>query len=156
MEKFELSSAGFGLSDITSILKERKKVVLSKEAKDKIKKCRTYLDKKIKATKNPIYGINTGFGSLYNHSISTKNLSQLQENLVKSHACGTGDEVPQDIVKLMLLLKAKGLSLGHSGVQFHGCAEILLPVVNEPVRLPAANGPVLHVAGQWIVPAVFY
>ena len=69
------------------------------------------------ANEEPIYGINTGFGSLCNVKIATENLSQLQENLVKSHACGTGDEVPQEIVKLMLLLKIQSLSYGHSGVQ---------------------------------------
>ena len=46
----------------------------------------------------PIYGINTGFGSLCNVKISNEHLSKLQENLMKSHACGTGEEVPHDIV----------------------------------------------------------
>lgn len=155
MEKFELSSTGFGLSDINSILKENKKVVLSKEATDKIKKCRKYLDKKVEETKNPIYGINTGFGSLYDRSISAKNLSQLQENLVKSHACGTGEEVPQDIVKLMLLLKAKGLSLGHSGVQLNTVQRLLdmyneniLPVIYQQGSLGASGdlAPLAHLS----------
>jgi histidine ammonia-lyase len=74
-----------------------------------------FLDKKWRLTQ-PIYGINTGFGSLCNVKISNENLSKLQENLVKSHACGT-EEVPKEIVKLMLLLKIQSLGYGHSGIQ---------------------------------------
>jgi histidine ammonia-lyase len=58
-------------------------------AKINIQKCRI-LDKKMATHSEPIYGINTGFGSLCNVKISNENLSKLQENLVKSHACGTG------------------------------------------------------------------
>ena len=75
------------------------------------------LDEKMASNDKAIYGINTGFGSLYNIKISTENLTKLQENLMKSHACGTGDEVPHEIVKIMLLLKIQSLSYGHSGVQ---------------------------------------
>ncbi len=67
--------------------------------------------------KEPIYGITTGFGSLCNISVGKDELAQLQKNLVMSHACGTGERVPNEIVKLMLLLKAQSLSYGHSGVQ---------------------------------------
>jgi histidine ammonia-lyase len=65
----------------------------------------------------PVYGINTGFGSLCDVKINTEDLSQLQKNLVMSHACGTGEQVPQEIVRLMLLLKIQSLAYGHSGVQ---------------------------------------
>jgi histidine ammonia-lyase len=84
---------------------------------DKISRCRIYLDQKIATTSNPIYGINTGFGSLYNRYISHDQLEKLQENLVKSHACGTGPEVPKEIVRWMLFLKVQSLSYGYSGVQ---------------------------------------
>ena len=92
-------------------------MALSEEAIVNIEKCRKYLDDKMKSNSDPIYGINTGFGSLCNVKISNENLSKLQENLVKSHACGTGEEVPHEIVKIMLLLKIQSLSYGHSGVQ---------------------------------------
>jgi histidine ammonia-lyase len=105
------------LDNLQEIMVQNKKIALSEEAKVNIQKCRDYLDKKMQSNEKPIYGINTGFGSLCNIKISNKNLSQLQENLVKSHACGTGEEVPLDIVKLMLLLKIQSLSYGHSGVQ---------------------------------------
>ncbi len=77
---------------------------------------RQYLDD-ILQKGNTYYGINTGFGSLCNVRIADDELSQLQENLVCSHACGMGDEVPEDIVRWMLLLKAHGLGRGYSGVR---------------------------------------
>lgn len=112
-----ISSNMLTLEEIQHIIFEQKPLALSEEAKVNIQKCRDYLDNKMKLHDEPIYGINTGFGSLYNIKISNENLSQLQENLVKSHACGTGDEVPHEIVKLMLLLKIQSLSYGNSGVQ---------------------------------------
>ena len=74
--------------------------------------CYDYLHEKIKREEKPIYGINTGFGSLCNTEIAENELQDLQENLLKSHACGMGDEVPEDIVRLMLILKAQSLSKG--------------------------------------------
>ena len=81
------------------------KLTLSDESKAAIKACRDYLDKKMESSDAAFYGINTGFGSLYNKSISKQDLGQLQVNLVMSHACGTGEEVSSEIVKLMLFLK---------------------------------------------------
>jgi histidine ammonia-lyase len=92
------------------------RIELSAAAKDRIKINRDYLDK-ILEKGDTYYGINTGFGSLCNVRIEDSELSQLQENLVCSHACGMGDEVPEDIVRLMLVLKIHGLSQGYSGVR---------------------------------------
>lgn len=105
------------LAIINDIISNEVKLKLSEEAIESILTCRTYLDNKMQENERPIYGINTGFGSLYNVKIDTKNLTKLQENLMRSHACGTGDYVPQEIVKLMLLLKVQSLSYGNSGVQ---------------------------------------
>lgn len=105
------------LTKIHEIISMDKKLVLSETVIQKIKKCRAYLDQKMKSISKPIYGINTGFGALYNVKIKGDNLQKLQENLVMSHACGTGDEVPKEIVKLMILFKIQALSYGHSGVQ---------------------------------------
>jgi len=93
------------------------RVELSSASQQSILACRQYLDKKLQDNQRPIYGINTGFGSLCNVVIPNNDLEQLQENLVKSHACGMGSEVPQVIVKLMLYLKIQSLSYGKSGVQ---------------------------------------
>ena len=94
------------VSEISRIISKKIKIKLSQFSKEKVVFCRNYLDNKIENSTHPIYGINTGFGSLYNHKICDKDLEQLQKNLVLSHACGTGDEVPTEIVKIILLLKS--------------------------------------------------
>ena len=117
MKKHLISNEFLTLEIVHQIIKKRTKIELSKESKNAVEKCRAYLNDKIANQTTPVYGITTGFGSLCNTSISKEDLTQLQHNLVVSHACGFGDEVPQDIVKLMLLLKIQSLSFGHSGVQ---------------------------------------
>ncbi|WP_299365603.1 histidine ammonia-lyase [Winogradskyella sp.] len=112
-----ISSDPLDIVTIYNIFKEKKKLKLSKNSIEKIMVCKAYLDNKLTNTKKPMYGINTGFGSLYNVKISDNDLTTLQENLVMSHACGTGERVPESVVKVMLLLKIQSLSYGHSGVQ---------------------------------------
>ncbi len=101
---------------IDHLIKGRDKITLSDAAKGRISHNRAYLENVLKDGKTH-YGINTGFGSLCNVRIGDHELEQLQENLVCSHACGMGDEVPEEIVRLMLLLKVHGLSQGYSGVR---------------------------------------
>lgn len=127
-----ISSKALTLDDLDHILYGHSKVALSQEATDKINRCREYLDKKISESSAPIYGINTGFGSLYAKNIAKNQLEQLQENLVRSHACGTGNEVPREIVLLMLFLKAQSLSYGYSGVQLV-TVQRLLDMFNQRV-----------------------
>jgi len=140
---------------LTELIFSKKKLILSKEAIEKIENCRNYLDEKIKADSSPIYGINTGFGSLCNVKISNENLRQLQENLVMSHACGTGDEVPENIVKLMLFLKIQSLSYGHSGVQLQTVERLIefynnniIPVIYTQGSLGASGdlAPLAHLS----------
>ncbi|MBQ5981869.1 MAG: histidine ammonia-lyase [Prevotella sp.] len=88
---------------------------LSEETRERIIHCRQYLDEKVANSKQPIYGVTTGFGSLCKISIGEEQLSQLQINLMMSHACGVGERVPNDIVKIMILLKIQSLSYGYSG-----------------------------------------
>ena len=102
---------------IKNLLAYRQMVSISFDAHSRIVKCREYLDQKMRDSDALIYGINTGFGFLQNVRIDKEQLTQLQVNLLKSHACGLGEEVPHEIVKLMLALKIKSLSYGHSGVQ---------------------------------------
>lgn len=127
-----ISSEQLSLDELRRILSSGATLALSDEARKKIIRCREYLEKKIKDAREPIYGINTGFGSLYNRHISSTQLEMLQENLVKSHACGTGATVPDDIVKLMLFLKIRSLSYGYSGVQL-GTVERLIDMFNASV-----------------------
>jgi len=112
-----ISKDALDIVTIYNIFKDKKKLKLSNTAVKKIKACKRYLDKTLREAEKPFYGINTGFGSLYHVKISKNDLTKLQENLVMSHACGTGERVPESIVKVMLLLKIQSLSYGHSGVQ---------------------------------------
>lgn len=110
-----ISSEHLSFNQIYTIIKYNYKIDLSEDAKQRIRRCRNYLDKKISSNGEPVYGVTTGFGSLCNVSIGKDQLSQLQINLIKSHACGTGERVPNLIVKIMLLLKIQSLSYGYSG-----------------------------------------
>lgn len=92
------------------------KIDFSPAAIQRVDTNRAYLESILKEGKT-YYGINTGFGSLCNVRIADNELSDLQHNLVRSHACGMGDEVPEEIVRWMLLLKIHGLSRGYSGVR---------------------------------------
>ena len=131
---------------VREILENNIKIDLSEDAKKRIVRCREYLDNKMETQKEPIYGITTGFGSLCNISIDKDQLSQLQKNLVMSHACGTGERVPAEIVKLMLLLKIQSLSYGNSGVQLETVQRLVdffnndvLPVVFQQGSLGASG-----------------
>ena len=112
-----MTTGEIGWEKIDEIIREQRKIVLSEEVTGRISACRDYLDRRLEKEDEVIYGINTGFGSLCDKVISRKNLGLLQKNLVMSHACGVGDEVPQEIIRLMLLLKIQSLSYGNSGVQ---------------------------------------
>jgi histidine ammonia-lyase len=113
---FAIGSTFLSVSLIRDIIKNKIKLRLSKSAKESIIRCRTYLDKKQEKSEVLIYGINTGFGYLQNIRIDNDDIEQLQNNLLRSHACGVGELVPKIIVKIMLLLKIQSLSCGHSGV----------------------------------------
>ena len=114
---YKISPDNITIEELLDILKKEKHLSLSSASVDLINNCRKYLDDKLEKSTAPIYGITTGFGSLYNKTISRDQLNRLQENLVKSHACGTGSLVADEIVRLMLLLKIIALSKGVSGVQ---------------------------------------
>ena len=150
-----IGTKSLDLTAIQEIISLDKKLALSENSIQKIEKCRAYLDAKTKSISQPIYGINTGFGALYNVKINDHNLQKLQENLVMSHACGTGDEVPKEIVKLMILFKVKALSYGHSGVQLATVKRLIdfynndiIPVIYEQGSLGASGdlSPLAHLA----------
>ena len=150
-----ISNEHLSLKRLKEILYNHEKLELSSEAKAAIEKCRSYLDSKMEDISHPVYGITTGFGSLYNVTIPIGQLSQLQYNLVVSHACGTGETVRPDIVRLMLLLKAQSLSYGHSGAQLITVQRLLdmfnndiLPVVYQQGSLGASGdlAPLAHLS----------
>lgn len=127
----ELTSEYLSLDAFEALLKSPEELVLSQELKVKIQKCRDYIDAKMAQTNQLIYGVNTGFGSLCNTAVSKEDLQTLQRNLVCSHACGIGEEVPQEIVRRMLLLKVLGLSKGASGVQLATIERLLFFYNNQ-------------------------
>lgn len=114
MEVQKIGTEFWNLTSLENIL--TKQIDLDQSAVSNIQKCRQYLDQKMQDKDKTYYGINTGFGSLCNVKISSSDIEQLQENLVLSHACGMGQEVPSEIVRLMLLLKIKNFVYGHSGI----------------------------------------
>ena len=150
-----ISSGHLSLEKIREIITGNYKLALSESAQQKIIACRSYLDQKLKTADHPFYGINTGFGSLRNIRISSHQIEELQENLVMSHACGVGEEVPQEIVKLMLLLKIQSLSYGNSAVDIGTVWRLIdfynhdiLPVIYQQGSLGASGdlAPLAHLS----------
>ena len=155
MEYYQISNAEITIQEVIEIVESGKKLKLSEASAIAVEKCRVFLDEFLEKSDAPVYGINTGFGSLHDKSISSDNLSQLQSNLVMSHACGTGDEVPEEVVKLMLFLKIQGLSYGHSGVQLQTVQRLIdfynsnaLPVIYTQGSLGASGdlAPLAHLS----------
>lgn len=155
MNTHYISAERLTIERVGEILEKKIPIALSEDAKNRIVHCREYLDNKMKSSDEPIYGVSTGFGSLCNISIGYDELGTLQKNLVMSHACGTGERVPSEIVKLMLLLKIQSLSYGHSGVQLATVERLvdfynndILPVVFQQGSLGASGdlAPLAHLS----------
>ena len=150
---FEINPQPLEEEVINEVIENHYTIKLTNEAADLINACRKYLDDMIDQSDTPLYGVTTGFGALHNHIISKDQLSQLQKNLVMSHACGTGREVREDIIKLMLLFKIHALSYGKSGVQLKTVERLrdmynagVYPVVFEQGSLGASGdlAPLAH------------
>ncbi|MBE6334589.1 MAG: histidine ammonia-lyase [Bacteroidales bacterium] len=148
-----ISNEHLTIERVREIIDNGEKLVLSAESKAAIEKCRKFLDTKMEDIDRPVYGVTTGFGSLCNITVPAEDLSQLQHNLVMSHACGTGEEVRPAIVKLMLLLKIQSLSYGYSGVQLITVERLIdmfnndiLPIVYQQGSLGASGdlAPLAH------------
>lgn len=155
MENFQITNEAISVKTLDEVIRSRAKVSIAAEAADAVVQCRAYLDRKMDQSDDPIYGINTGFGSLCDVQIGKDDLSTLQKNLVLSHACGTGETVPQEIVRWMLLLKVRGLSLGNSGARLETIQRLvdlynhqLLPVVYQQGSLGASGdlAPLAHLS----------
>ncbi len=150
-----ITHAHLTIKKVSEIITKGLTLRLGKDAEQAIVKCRQFLDSKMEDIGRPVYGVTTGFGSLCNISIPAEDLSQLQHNLVMSHACGTGEKVRPEIVKLMLLLKIQSLSYGHSGVQLITVQRLIdmfnggiLPVVYQQGSLGASGdlAPLAHLS----------
>jgi histidine ammonia-lyase len=140
---------------VKNLLAFEQKVSITFDAHQRITACRDYLDKKLGEGNELFYGINTGFGYLQNVKIDNAQLQELQVNLIKSHACGLGEEVPAPIVRLMIMLKIKSLSYGNSGVQIDTVKRLtdmynndVLPVIYTQGSLGASGdlAPLSHLS----------
>lgn len=150
-----ISPDHLSLENLSEILSNHKKIALSPEASARIRRCREYLEQKLSHNDELFYGINTGFGSLCNVRISEEDIAQLQYNLVVSHAVGTGDLVPPEVLRIMLFLKIQSLAYGHSGVRESVVQRLVdffnadvLPVVYELGSLGASGdlAPLAHLS----------
>ncbi len=115
-EHFILEPGQLTLRSIKQSLEQQLTCSLSEKALGLIEASHQTV-KKVLQDKKTVYGINTGFGSLANQTISTEHLKELQRNIVLSHACGTGELLSDKIVSLILLLKINNLAQGYSGVR---------------------------------------
>ena len=165
MNKFFELGEKLNIEKIAKVLFENQKLRLSKTVESKISKSRSFLEKKISKSSEKVYGVNTGFGSLCDTEIKKKDINILQENLILSHACGTGDVVPKEIAKLMLLLKINSLCLGFSGVRVSLIKHLisfynkdLIPVIYEQGSLGASGdlAPLAHMSLPLIGRGEFY
>jgi histidine ammonia-lyase len=156
MDKIHLISPDhLTLEAVRDILHGSYRLGLSEESRRRIRQCRAYLEDKLARTDEPLYGINTGFGFLCNILISREQTEELQYFLVQSHACGTGDEVPQDVVRLMMFLKIQSLAYGFSAVRLElvdGLVNLynhdILPVIYQQGSLGASGdlAPLAHLS----------
>lgn len=153
MPTYTLGPEFITIPEIATILNGS--ISLSTDAEIFITNCRKFLDRKMQENNRTYYGINTGFGSLCNVKISNDDIEQLQENLVLSHACGMGNEVPSEIVRIMLLLKVKNFVYGNSGVSLEVCHRLMdlynqhiYPVVYQLGSLGASGdlAPLAHLS----------
>lgn len=150
-----LDSKWLDFQQVKNLLDFDQLVSITFDAHEKIIHCREYLDNKLQGNDELFYGINTGFGYLQNVKIDDHQIEQLQYNLLMSHACGLGEEVPKEVVKLMLMLKIKSLSYGHSGVQIDTVKRLIemynhdvLPVIYTQGSLGASGdlAPLSHLS----------
>lgn len=130
-ECFILQPGQLSLQSIKHTLKSQLPLMLSDDALELIDASHQTV-KKVIQEKRTVYGINTGFGSLANQTISAEHLQQLQRNIVLSHACGTGELLSDDVVALIVLLKINNLAQGYSGVRLE-LIEALISMYNHKV-----------------------
>jgi histidine ammonia-lyase len=111
-----INGSNLDLVNFRKIVLEYEEVKIDDSSKKNVEKAREYVEQVIKSEK-AVYGINTGFGKLSDVSIDKCDLAKLQENLIKSHACGVGEVFSEKIVRGMLLLRVNALIKGYSGIR---------------------------------------
>jgi len=126
-----ISNEDMTIAQLVDVARNHAVVGLCESVKQKIISSRKAVEKMLDE-KRIVYGITTGFGSLANKAIDQADVEELQKNLIISHATGVGNPLPEDVVRAMILLRAKSLSQGHSGVRLE-LVEALLALLNKNV-----------------------
>ncbi|SMB80628.1 histidine ammonia-lyase [Deinococcus hopiensis] len=116
------------LADFIRVVRHAEPVTLSPAARERVLAARAVIEGIVEGTE-AVYGVNTGFGKFASIRIAREELTQLQHNLIVSHAIGVGEALPTEVVRGMLLLRAQSLALGHSGVRVE-VVEALLTLLN--------------------------
>lgn len=122
------------LEDFMEVVRGKAEVRLSENTKKIINEANKSI-KCIVATSKKVYGVNTGFGKLSDVIIENKDLHKLQENLLKSHACGVGDYFNEEVVRGMMVLRVNALARGYSGIRLE-VVEKLIEFINKGI-IPA-------------------
>lgn len=125
MSTLKLDGSSLTISDVIKVMKrEIHSFTLDETAISRVKKAHSFVLDAVKE-KKIIYGVTTGFGSMCDTCISPEQASELQVNLIRSHAIGTGDPVPPPIVRGMLLLRVNCILKGNSGVSFDNLTTLI-------------------------------
>jgi histidine ammonia-lyase len=132
MKAIELNGQPLTLEEIAEVARAGREVSLAPAALPRIRASRAVVDALL-ASGGTAYGINTGFGKLSDVRIQPDQVQALQRNLVRSHACGLGEPLPEDAVRAMLLLRANVLSKGFSGVRVE-LVERLIALLNRRIH----------------------
>lgn len=119
-------------ADVLAVAQDGARVAVSPEVLDSMGRSRKLVEDHV-AGGRPIYGLTTGFGALADVRIDPEDLDQLQRNLIRSHATGTGDLLPAEVVRAMMLLRARTLAAGFSGVRFE-VVERFVDLLNERIH----------------------
>lgn len=155
MTKWSTNTSKLRIDDLYNVLSTEFQLIIHESDQARITECANFLNGFLESKSKSVYGVNTGFGSLCNISIPNEDIEALQQNLIRSHACGTGDEVPSEIIRLMLFLKIMSLKQGYSGVQLetvmrlsHFLNQNILPVIYQQGSLGASGdlAPLAHMA----------
>ena len=119
------------INDVIAVAEQHEPVQLTTTAKERIQTSHSWVQEIVEAGK-PVYGINTGFGIFSEKQIAPDEIATLNRNLILSHAVGTGPELPENVVRAAMLIRANTLASGHSGVRL-ALVENLLAMLNKGV-----------------------
>lgn len=132
-ELLELNGNALHLQDVERIARASStRIVLSADARRRVEAARAVVDQII-AEGRVVYGISTGFGALAEVVIPPDRIHELQLNLIRSHAAGVGEPLPDEEVRAIALLRANVLALGHSGVR-PVVIERLIDLINHRIH----------------------